>query len=329
MTACGPVPALILLSVVPYRFSCLAFSLDFPALFRYNLPMRRKNRARAGKPGTRRVTAAKKKHPIDYSKAKVRREILIRQRREIWTPEQVASFAKHFRLRPGAKLLDAGCGYGYIMRTYGPYCMPRGELVGLDREKPLLAGAKRYLRREGLAGSARLVQGDIEAMPFEDDSFDFSAAHVVFCHLARPEKALDELIRVTRPGGCVAVFDNARGSASSGWDSSHKPTLRELLVQYEVQERAMAGRKKLGFGDFSVGCYVPGWMEERGMKDVDVRTNERVYWIAPPYRSPGQKTNYRNLKERLEENRRGFRLDANSLRVMEAGGCSKLSLIHI
>ncbi len=261
--------------------------------------------------------------PIDYRKARVRREVLIRQRRGLWTPEQVASLARHFRLRPGTKLLDAGCGYGYVMRTFGPFCLPAGELVGLDRDKRLLAGAKRYLRRERLLSVSRLVPGDVYALPFEDRSFGCSIAHVVFCHLARPERALDELIRVTRRGGCVAVFDNAWGpGGGTGWTSALRPTVRDRLLDYEVGVRGMTGRRKLGFGDFSVGCYLPGWMEARGLENVDARTNERVVWFAPPYRSPAQQTHYLNMKERMKEDR-GFRLDKGYIRQLAAGGGSR------
>jgi hypothetical protein len=70
-------------------------------------------------------------------------------------------------------------------------------------------------------------------------------------------------------------------------------------------------------------------MEARGMRDVDVRTNERVYWLAPPYRSAGQRTNYRNLKERMAEDRRGYRLDPGQVRQMEAGGCSRALINRI
>jgi SAM-dependent methyltransferase len=174
------------------------------------------------------------------------------------------------------------------------------------------------------------VAGDIYALPFPDDEFDISIAHVVFCHLKEPEKALDELVRVTKRAGCVAVFDNARSpGGGGGWSSAYRPTMRQRLDEFEAGVRSMAGRKKLGFGDFSVGCYVPGWMEARGMTDVDVRTNERVYWVAPPYRSAGQQTDYRNLKERMKENRRGFRLDPDYVRELEAGGSSRALINRI
>jgi SAM-dependent methyltransferase len=266
----------------------------------------------------------RRKHPIDYGRAKVRREILIRQRREIWTPEQVASFAKHFRLRPGMKLLDAGCGFGYVMRTYGPYCLPGGELVGVDRDKKLLATAARFCRKEGLAKTARFECSDIYKMPFRDNTFDISIAHVVLCHLAEPQRVLDELIRVTRRGGCVAVFDNATsGGGFSWWCSWHEPTVGELTRDLEFGVRMKNGRAKLGFGDFGVGLHMPSWMEARGLRDVDARTNERVYWLAPPYSSANQQTTYRNLKERLKERPRWDRVNKTELDQMQAGGLSR------
>ena len=269
----------------------------------------------------------RKEHPLDYSDPKTRREVLIRQRRGIWTPEQVASFARHFRLRPGKKLLDAGCGHGYIMRTYGPFLMPGGRLTGLDREPKLMATAKRLLRRDGLEHAADFVEGDIGAMPFRDNSFHVSIAHVVFCHLREPERALDELIRVTKPGGCVAVFDNAiAGGESSGWSNRRRPPLRQRLADIETSLRSLEGRRRLGHGDFSVGCYLPSWMEARGMRNVDVRSNERVHWIAPPYRSPGQRTQLRNTRERLREKPDRRVWWPRQEEQMRAGGCSEATI---
>jgi SAM-dependent methyltransferase len=269
---------------------------------------------------------AQRKHPIDYSNARVRREILVRQRRGLWTPEQVESLARHFRLRPGMKLLDAGCGYGYALRTWGRFCLPGGRLTGLDCEARLLAAAGRQCRRERMARATRFVAGDITAMPLPDDEFDVAIAHVVFCHLAEPELALDEMIRVVRPGGCVAVFDNAVGAgAGGGWSSWYEPTIRARVQDCEFGLRLMAGRKRLGLGDYAVAGYLPGWMEGRGLEDVGVRTNERVFWIAPPYRSSEQLVAYRNTKERLKEKRMP-ELERQASEQWRAGGVTDRQL---
>jgi SAM-dependent methyltransferase len=52
---------------------------------------------------------------------------------------------------------------------------------------------------DGAVGDARVA--DAESLPFEDASFDGVWADRTFQHLTDPERALDELVRVTRPGG--------------------------------------------------------------------------------------------------------------------------------
>ncbi len=261
------------------------------------------------------------KPSVNYRNAGVRQEILIRQRRGMWTPEQIGSLARHFGLRPGMKLLDAGCGYGYAMRTWGRFCMPRGQLVGLDRDRKLLTQAARFCRKEGLSSSVEFVHSDICVMPFDDDRFDVSMASVVLCHLAEPERALDEMTRVTRPGGCVVVFDNAAaGGRENQWSNWSEPTRAESLLKYERTWSWITGRRKLRQGDLSVGCYMPSWMEARGLKHVDVRMNERVCWIAPPYRSEGQQIFLQNAREQVRTYRRFTWPDQGERARLRAGG---------
>lgn len=244
----------------------------------------------------------KRRKAVDYSDPKERKEVLVRQRRGMWTPEQIASFVRHFKLKPGLKLLDAGCGYGYSLRTFGYYCMPRGMLVGIDIEEKLLATARNYSRRERLGKASSFAKADVYSLPFPKNTFDITIAHVLLCHLVDPERAFDELIRVTRRNGCIAIFDNAvEGGGYYGWSNLYTPSIKQKLVEYEMSLRMIRGKKRSGKGDFSVACYIPGWMEKRGLKNVNARCNERITWIAPPYKSPAQRTALRNIKERLKE----------------------------
>ena len=51
------------------------------------------------------------------------------------------------------------------------------------------------------------MEGDITALPFPDGSFDVVGSRMVLHHVARPEQAIAELTRVTRPGGTLLVAD--------------------------------------------------------------------------------------------------------------------------
>lgn len=268
----------------------------------------------------------RKSRGLDYGNPAVREEILIRQRRGMWTPEQIASLAGHFRLKPGMALLDAGCGYGYSLRTFGPYCMPRGRLVGVDRETELLDTAERLAKKEGLGKAATFQAGDVHALPFDRNSFDVVMAQVVLCHLAEPESALDELIRVTKRGGCVAIFDNAVGGCPWGWDGTWRATIRQMVTRCEQTLLARAGRRKVGRGDWSVGLHVPGWMEARGMKDVDARVNERVQWIAPPYRSPAQHNALQHTREQCADGRFSRIHLRNTAAELQAAGADERAI---
>jgi len=92
-----------------------------------------------------------------------------------------------------ARLLDVGCGTGEDTRA-----LP-GRGVGLDASAVMIGEAA------GRGGA--FVRGDAHALPFPDGTFEGCRADRTFQHLADPERALAELVRVTRPGGRVVVVD--------------------------------------------------------------------------------------------------------------------------
>jgi len=95
------------------------------------------------------------------------------------------------------RLLDAGCGAGMAMRLAADL---GAEVAGIDASAGLLKVA-----RDRLPG-ARLEQGDLEGLPFEDDSFDVVTGFNSFQFAADPVVALQEAHRVTKPGGKVFIM---------------------------------------------------------------------------------------------------------------------------
>lgn len=100
-------------------------------------------------------------------------------------------------IRPGARILDCGCGPGSITRELAGL-VPGSTVVGIDSDAEKLAAAQKL-------GGAKYVQGSVYQLPFETGSFDAVLAHALFQHLAEPERGLAELYRVTAPGGVVGV----------------------------------------------------------------------------------------------------------------------------
>jgi SAM-dependent methyltransferase len=111
---------------------------------------------------------------------------------------------ERLRLRPGERLLDAGCGEG--RHCFG--ALERGaHVVGLDLDP---AGLHAHRLRLELRAKERerlgaFVQGNTFALPFPDGCFDKVICSEVMEHVHDYRAAARELARVTRPGGLVAV----------------------------------------------------------------------------------------------------------------------------
>jgi SAM-dependent methyltransferase len=95
--------------------------------------------------------------------------------------------------------LDSGCGTGALAFALSPHV---GDVVGVDTRADYLEAAA-----ERAPENVRFVEGDAMALPFEYGMFDIAACTRVLHHVRRPELAVSELARVTRPGGRVLVAD--------------------------------------------------------------------------------------------------------------------------
>jgi ubiquinone/menaquinone biosynthesis C-methylase UbiE len=109
-------------------------------------------------------------------------------------------FMARIELRPGMKLLDAACGTGNLALI----AARRGCVTsGLDIAANLLAQARERARQESL--DIEFTEGDAEAMPYPDASFDVVVSMYGVMFAPRPERVVTELQRVTKPGGLIAL----------------------------------------------------------------------------------------------------------------------------
>ncbi|MGH2355024.1 MAG: methyltransferase domain-containing protein, partial [Chloroflexota bacterium] len=122
--------------------------------------------------------------------------------------KEAAFFLPH--LRPGMRLLDAGCGPGTITVGLAEAVAP-GETVGLDSEASVLEGVRALAAARGVR-NLRFETGDASALPFPDGSFDAVFAHTLLEHVRDPAGTLRELRRVLTPRGVLGVRDCDWGS---------------------------------------------------------------------------------------------------------------------
>jgi SAM-dependent methyltransferase len=101
--------------------------------------------------------------------------------------------------------LDVGSGTGFLALELAA----RGHRVtGIDFAPAMVARAREKAASRGLA--VRFDQGDAEKLPYPDAGFDLVISRHVLWTLPHPQRALDEWLRVLRPGGRLAVIDGAQ-----------------------------------------------------------------------------------------------------------------------
>jgi len=178
--------------------------------------------------------------------------------REKKTKTQRAAALEGVKLEGIQKILDVGCGTGVVGIDL-VNLIPSAQFVGVDIEYSILQVAKGNIPA-GVVSS--FVSGDAYHLPFDKTSFDLVACQYVLQHLNRPARALEEMRRVSRPGGQIIIFefDDRTGF-------SYPPSPRELddLFQAKI---ALIERKG---GDRSMGRKLYHLLFSAGWRDIEVK----------------------------------------------------------
>lgn len=172
-------------------------------------------------------------------------------------------------LRAGDRLLDLGCGFG----RHAFEALRRGaRVVACDMAVPELAATTETfsaLRDAGEAAPDLLacaVNGDATRLPFADDSFDRIIASEVMEHVPDDLAALDELTRVLRPGGTMAVTIPAWFPEKVCWaisDEYHAPFVDgghvRIYTEGELRRKMQGAGLDPGGAHLAHALHAPYW----------------------------------------------------------------------
>jgi phosphatidylethanolamine/phosphatidyl-N-methylethanolamine N-methyltransferase len=128
--------------------------------------------------------------------------------------------------RVGGRILEVGVGTGISL----PYYSARSRVVGIDISEPMLKVARRRVIDEGLEHVELLELMDAENLEFADSSFDVVVAQYVVNTVPHPEIALDEFLRVLRPGGELVIVNRvgATGGSRKALEHMFQPIAQRL-----------------------------------------------------------------------------------------------------
>jgi phosphatidylethanolamine/phosphatidyl-N-methylethanolamine N-methyltransferase len=139
---------------------------------------------------------------------------------------RVRSLARLQR-RTRGEVLVAGIGTGLDL----PLLPPMHRYVGVDLTREMLA---RAVARRG-ALDIGFVEGDAQALPFAEASFDSAVMHLILAVVPQPARCLAEVARVLRPGGRVLLFDKFLRAEERAWlRRALNPLARRIATRTDV-----------------------------------------------------------------------------------------------
>jgi arsenite methyltransferase len=110
------------------------------------------------------------------------------------------------RLSAGERVLDLGCGAGTDSLVAAQMVGPEGSVIGIDMTPEMLAKARRAAAEMGVT-NVEFVDGEIELLPFADESVDVVISNGVIDLLPDKDTVFAEIYRVLRSGGRIQLAD--------------------------------------------------------------------------------------------------------------------------
>lgn len=156
---------------------------------------------------------------------------------------------------PGQRILDMGCGIGHRTLRLAQRVQAEGLVVGIDSSAQMIAEAQR--RAAGCDLPLTYQVRSAEQINFPDHSFDLCQTERVLIYLADPQAALDEMVRVVRPGGMVIDYEfDYDGIVVDAPD----PSLTRQLVRYLADSAPSPW----------IGRQLPRLLRARGLEAITV-----------------------------------------------------------
>ena len=214
-------------------------------------------------------------------------EYLLRTRKNAWNPDYVKFLIEQvWNIDRPVNVLDCGCGYGFLGLMFMPFLPQGSTYTGIDLAKKLLEKGKELFGETDY--EARFINRDVYDYHAKE-KYDLVMCHAVLRHSDTPEEFLKRMIGFAKKDAYVISMESNRdlecaGLYVDGMDyfqlCKHDGLKKHWKAELEQQGR-----------DYAAAIRVAHLMRRQGLKDVDVRMNDRVHFVTP------QRTDYEQVKQ--------------------------------
>ena len=174
------------------------------------------------------------------------------------------------RLRPGAQVLDVGCGPGYAGLDMAMIVGPSGRVVGVDESLDFVEHANAQAVARNLP-QFHALQGDVQSLTSvlgsDEPVFEIAYARWVLCFVHSPERVVRDVHRLLRPGGRFIIQDYFNYAGMR---------LTPTRPAFDRLRDAAAQSWKASGGDPDVMGRMPGLLREHGFEMTYLDVDQRI-----------------------------------------------------
>ncbi len=146
---------------------------------------------------------------------------------------------KLLEIKPGAKILEVGVGTGLTLPLYPHEC----DIIGIDLSESMLKQAESLMEERGIH-NAKVQIMDATKLEFPDNCFDGVLGNLFISATTYPEKSLEEMRRVCKPGGIIVLMNHFRSENPivGAMENALNPVAKRLGFTSNLEMVPLLGR---------------------------------------------------------------------------------------
>lgn len=202
---------------------------------------------------------------------------LLRQQKMSWNEDYFEFLLKKvWNIQEPVDILDLGCGYGYMGVFLLQYLPEGSTYTGVDFSAKLLQFGEKLFKEKNL--SATLVRGDILKYQAQK-KYDITMCQSVLRHHGNSEPIIRKMLEFTKDDGLIVCMDTNREIESDGLYIEGMPY--DKLCERNGSRKHWVAELENGDRDYAAAMRNAHQMHRLGIKDIEVRMNDKVAFFAP------------------------------------------------
>ena len=226
-------------------------------------------------------------------------EWLRSSRLDMWNPDYFSFLVRQvWKIDRPVKIIDFGCGIGYLASVLLPLLPKGSSYTGLDVNNILLEDARAAFA--DTEWPVEFIQQDLTKY-IPEEKYDIAICQTLLIHIPSPFPVLKKMVDSVAPGGRVICIEPSWAFTSIG-------TYRHGMETYSYEDfgtyqKLHDNALKIGVRDPYIGIKLPALMHDLGLKNIDIRINDKANFTfkEPDRAKASEDRDERRKKHALKE----------------------------